>query len=82
MESLNIKIVRRLLQFDLLQDNTTDVYDNATMAAVLAEADWQTALWTGVFIFIAVVVSIIVVGGIESEDITSWIVVDLQEKSI
>eukprot|EP01080_Neovahlkampfia_damariscottae_P006155 gene6155-10162_t len=78
-EKKQIKGQRQLFNFaEILQTNTTtNTTDNT-----LAIADWQTSLWAGVIIAVAVFLALYVVNLIEYNDITSYIVVDIQEKAI
>lgn len=72
---------RKLLLFTVQPDLRLDwMASNDTVLRTVAIADWQTWLWTAVLMFVAFTVSVYVVTTIEYDDITSWIILDLQEK--
>jgi hypothetical protein len=77
------KIASRELLFsgaELLQTNETAPTNETTLD--LEIADWQTQFWTGLMIAIFLYLALYVVTLIEYNDITSYIVVDIQEKAI
>jgi hypothetical protein len=77
------KIASRELLFagaELLQTNETASTNETDKD--LAIADWQTQFWTGLIIAIFLYLALYVVTLIEYNDITSYIVVDIQDKAI
>lgn len=57
------------------------INSNDTTLQTAAIADWQTWLWTSVLMWIAIFAAVYMVSTIEYDDITSWIILDLQEKA-
>jgi len=76
---------RKILEADLVV--TTDLLNafitsNSTTLQIVAIADWQTWLWTAILLTISVILAVFLVDSNQYDDITSWIIIDLQEKNI
>jgi len=59
-------------------NDTNETY----IPSLIAIADWQAFFWVSVFIAVSVYLAVYVISVIETNDITSYIVVDIQENTL